>query len=220
MRQFTATEVTAVITAVMDVTAAIKAIFTAANEIIKRCREAEQCQREALRIELRVHNLVGTLESAARAFSDDIKTQKMVVELYKYLATLPSLLERCKRPAKMAQRAQQVFQTSALAESLQGAEMELETLFADLGLAMSPYIADKLHCLPDEMEATVFKVLQSALQEQERQTDRILRRVLPYMAGSSARLQGNVDWSQLVQEETVLGEGSFGIVYAARTSES
>lgn len=170
----------------MDLTTIIITIFTIADELIKLCKEVKQCQREAVRIELRVHNLVGTLESAAGAFCGDIAFEKKLLKLRKFMNTLSPLLEKANYCTNMMDKAKQMANVSTLAKALQREEAILSAMCDDLGLAMLPSIAEKLNELPDKLEARVsvameayFSVaLQAAMQEQEDKTEKMLRRTI------------------------------------------
>lgn len=170
----------------MDLTTVIIAIFTVADELIQRCKEAKQCQSEATRLELRIHNLLGTLENAARTFNGDTNFQKNLVELQAFLDTLPPLLEKAKQPAKIMDKARWLSKSSDLAKALQQKEAILEAMCEDLGLAMLPSIAQKMDDLPAEMEARLSAVVETgvstavtaAMQRQEKTEQMLLRTIL------------------------------------------
>lgn len=188
----------------MDLTTIIITIFTVADELIKLCKEAKQCQREAVRLELRIHNLVGTLESAAGAFRGDVVFEKKLLELRAFMDILPPLLEKAKQSTRMMDRAKQLAKTSALAKTLQREEATLGAMCDDLGLAMLPSIAEKLNGLPSEVEARVSAAmethfsaaLQAAMQEQGDKTEEMLRKTISGFASqllvenNSARAEG------------------------------
>lgn len=214
----------------MDVTILVTAVYTIAEEVIMRCKNAKQCCPEAQRIELRTHNLVGTLESAAAAFRNDTGLSKKLVELHEFLGTLPPLMERCERPAKALARARQLMEAPALTKALVDAERTMQNLCDDLGLAMLPSIAERLNVLADELMDGVEARISAAMDKQEAKTREMLERVLAEglacgVAASttppkSGRMLGNVSWDDLVVlEDEVLGEGSFGVVCAGRYFE-
>lgn len=203
----------------MDVPSLVITIFSAAEQLLQRCEEVNQCHREAMRLELRIRNLVSTLESAAGAFSGDITFQRKLVELHAFLMRLPPILDKAKKPTKLVARAKHFAKASALAHTLQKEEAALGTLCDDLGLAMLPAIAEKMKLVPNEVEARVSAAVGDMLREQ---TDQILGRMLDppgedtsrAQERSSGRRQGSICWDALVESDRVLGEGSFGEVVA------
>lgn len=212
----------------MDIAVVVSAVYSLADDIINRCHQVKQCSHDAQRIELRMHNLVGTLESAAATFRDNATLMKSLVELHEFLGTLVPILERCERPVKIVEKARQLAIAPALTKALQRAEITLRNLCDDLGLAMLPSIAERLDLLAGEvlyeMDAVVSAAMQVAMDEQEAKTRQMLKSVLGEVqrdAGllvkecAPGRRLGRISWDDLVVEKnTVLGEGSFGVVCA------
>lgn len=221
----------------MDPACLVINIYNKSEAVLRWVREVEVCTVRVARLGLRVYSLVCKLEHASVSFKKDGNLRKRVIELNGLMSTLPPLLEQCSRKSKV--RAQGVHQrrVSELGKSLQDSEERLETLCHDLGLAVSPKICQALDLLRTEAEARVSAVMDApasakpdahvpsavklAMQELERETGDVFRRILDEPtrrpAGSSrigrgGRLQGKVCWDHLKETDQILGRGSVGVV--------
>lgn len=207
----------------MDVLTIVVTIFGIAEELLERCKRARKCQPEAVRLGLRIQNLVCTLEVARVAFGEAVHIKKRLVDLVIFLEEkLSPLLKRCERPTGTMGRVKYFVRASSLLESLQGAEAELQSLCDDLGLTMLPTIANQLQSLTCKLQTRVTASVEILMQEHQAKTERMLRGVLEDSRqrerasngdGWERRLHGNICQEQLRISNTVLGEGSFGIVY-------
>lgn len=215
----------------MDVASVVISILRAANSLLERCEEAKQCHVEIRRLELRLHNLIGTLHGATKGSEEDLDIQRKLVELHRFVGTLIPVLERCKKPSKTLDEALKSSRRSDLASFLRVSEVTLLTLCTDLGLTMLPEIGNLLDWLSHESEASTSELVQELMQEQQLKTQEFLEGALGDLErtvisstpegstgslhGSAGSLHGSICWDELaMNEDDILGEGSFGVVLA------
>lgn len=208
----------------MDAALLIDFILTAAEKSLERYKATGRCHREATRLEVRIRNMISTLETARGTFIEDLNIQKKLINLHTFFGTLPPLFEKCKKRGKIVGKVTQFVKAPALIKSLQEKEAMLESLCRDLDLALLPAIGRQLNGLAGSMETNISEAVKVAIQDQRASTEEVFSTALASShepRGSMANgkkaggIQAQVCWDQLViKEDEVLGEGSYGLVLA------
>lgn len=123
----------------MDVFSLVALIYDSGGTVIQMCKLVKQCPAEAARIAFRVQNVLGVLQSVAGEIAGVLTLEQSLLDLRALLEKIRDLIQRCKRPARLAHRVRRVFRIFAMRDALVEAESELERVTADLKL---PLLAD------------------------------------------------------------------------------
>ncbi|CAM9727938.1 unnamed protein product [Pylaiella littoralis] len=157
----------------MDVVSLISFSYEIGSALIKRCKDAKQCHGEATRIAVRTSRVLGSLESAAGEFSNQEWFETSMKELKKALEDAHDLVEKCKKPRTITERASAVRRANSLRDGLQRAEAELERITEDLKIPMQSDIkravADIGRNIEDMKAGLDAEALMRAVQEVIRQ---------------------------------------------------
>ncbi|CAN0206746.1 unnamed protein product [Pylaiella littoralis] len=120
----------------MDVVSLISFSCEIGSALINRCQDVKLCHAEATRIAVRTSRVLGSLEGAAGEFSDQEWFETSMKELKKALEDAHDLVEKCKKPRTITQRASAVRKANTLKDGLRRVEAKLERVTEDLRIPM------------------------------------------------------------------------------------
>ncbi|CAM9419614.1 unnamed protein product [Pylaiella littoralis] len=210
----------------MDVVSLVSFSREIGSILIKECKVAKQYQKEATRIAALTSRVLGSLESASSKFSDQEWFQGSMLEMKRALEDAHDLVDKCKKPRTMFQRATAVMRANNLKDGLKVVEAELERITENLKIKLPVGIGMKRAATAIvgrvnssmmaglDAEAAMRAGMQEMVRQQELISPTSFKSADDPPGPEDGFIQlGSVRYDILEEDEDdILGEGTFGIV--------